>query len=385
MSVSTNPLAGRIAVVGVGYTEYSRNSGQTPLALATRACLGAIRDAGLTPRDVDGIICFATNDSIGVVPVANALGVPELNWFVDVQGGGNAAVSIIADAAHAIAAGTCRTVVLYRALNGRSGARLGQAGVFRGVGGEYQYTLPYGYVTPPQWFAMWCRRHMHEYGTTNEQLGAIAITLRDHAILNERAVMRRPMTLEDYLNSRWINEPFRLFDCCQESDGACALVLTSAERARDAAKPPVYIEALVYGTKLHANWHQWPDFSEVGAVAVADKLWAKAGLGPRDMDFAELYDCFTYSLLAQLEGFGFCAKGEGGPFAQSGALRLGGELPVNTHGGLLSEAYIHGLNHSVEAVEQLRGEAGPRQVADARVGLVTGGTGIFGSGIIYRR
>lgn len=381
-----SPIADRTAVVGIGASDYSRNSGRSVMTLARDACARAIRDAGLQADQVDGVVTFAAGgDSVMAVSVASALGLPKLNWFADVSGGGNAAVSIIADAVHAIVSGTCQTVVAYRAMNGRSGTRMGQSGVHRGAGGEYQFTLPYGYVTPPQWFAMWCRRHMHTYGTTNRQLGSIAVTLRAHAAQNERAVMRRPITLEDYFNSRWINDPFRMLDCCQETDGACALVITTADRAQDCPHPPVYIRALAYGTGGNASWYHWPDYSFVGAQYIAIDLWARSGLGPGDMDFAQIYDCFTYSLLAQIEDFGFCAKGEGGPFAENGRLGLGGNLPVNTAGGLLSEAYIHGLNHSFEAVSQLRGDAGVRQVAGAEVGLVSGGTGIFGSGIVYRR
>jgi acetyl-CoA acetyltransferase len=288
-------------------------------------------------------------------------------------------------------------VLVYRALNGASGLRYGgveftelleRTSVHSDA--ESQFLSPYGVLMPAHEFALLCRRHMIEYGTTNAQLGAIATTCRAHANLNPRAQMRdRPMSMDDYLASPWIAEPFRVFDCCLMSDGACALLVTSAEQARDLRHRPVYLMAGGIGTgpaNRGGMWgNYWHDHAECYARYMADQLYADAGVGPADIDLAELYDCFTYSVIAQLEDFGFCAKGEGGPFCEGGRIGLDGELPVNTHGGLLSEAYIHGLNGVCELVEQLRGDAGARQVKDAEIGMATaGGASANGSAVILR-
>jgi acetyl-CoA acetyltransferase len=232
------------------------------------------------------------------------------------------------------------------------------------------------------------RQHMARYGTTSEQLGAIAVAQRDYAVQNERAMMRTPVTLADYLQARWIAEPFRLLDCCLETDGACAVVVTTVEQARDLRWMPVVVAGIAWALGHSSVSVGWPDLTESAAIHTSRRLYAMAGLGASDLDFAELYDCFTYSVLVQLEDFGLCAKGEGGPFVESGHTARGGAFPVNTHGGALSEGYIHGLNHTTEAVLQLRREAGTRQVPGAEVGLVTGQAGILSgetSALILRR
>jgi acetyl-CoA acetyltransferase len=231
---------------------------------------------------------------------------------------------------------------------------------------------------------------MVKYGTTTKQLGAVAVTCRGNACLNERAMMRTPMTMEDYEKAPVIAEPFRVFDCCLQSDGACAVVVTSAERAKELKQKPVYIMGAAEGSGPYGRggmWgNYWPDHAECYAKYVAPDLFNMAGVTPRDIDVAEIYDCFTYSVIVQLEDFGFCKKGEGGAFVEGGRIQLGGELPINTCGGLLSEAYIHGLNLVVEAVSQLRGDAGSRQVKDAEIALVTaGGAATTGSALILRR
>jgi acetyl-CoA acetyltransferase len=229
---------------------------------------------------------------------------------------------------------------------------------------------------------------MEEYGTTAEHLAAIAITQRDHAVLNERAIQRKPLSFEDYMASRMIVEPFHLFDMALETDGACALLVTSPEQARDCRNKPVYIKAADFIGKaavadpLWADCFLWPDLTENFTALLADKLYAEAGVDSDDIDVAEIYDCFTHTVLLGLEGLGFCRKGEGGPFAASGAIKLGGSIPTNTHGGMLSEAYVHGMNVVAEAVMQLRGEEGARQVAAAEVAVVTSGAATIGSGCI---
>ena len=213
------PLRNKAALVGFGYTPITRKSGVTVEHLAVEACKNAIADAGLTPADIDGVMSYQMNDSVSSYETAAGLGVPELRWHKDFYGGGLYAVTVVAEAAMTIAQGLCETVVVYRALNGRSGFRFGKLGADAPASGENQFALPYGFASPPQWLALWCRRHMYEYGTTESQLGAIATTCRHHASLNERAFLRTPLSLEDYLNGRWICEPFRIYDCTVEVDG----------------------------------------------------------------------------------------------------------------------------------------------------------------------
>lgn len=377
-------------MVGIGWTRFSKNSGVSALHLAVEACHKAIADAGLKPGEIDGVACYEFGDSVPSVTVAGNLGIRELRYTLDLHMGGPGGCMTVMAAAQAVILGMANYVVCYRAMNGRSGTRWGQAAPMEAYcGPQGQFMLPYGWVSAPQIIAMWCRRHMVKYGTTSQQLGAIAAACRQHGSLNERAMMRTPITIDDYLNSPMIVEPFRLLDICLETDGACAVVVTTAERARDLRQRPIYLVAAAQGAGPLAStnpWaNQWPDHTECYGKYIAPRLFGIAGITPKDMDVAEIYDCFTYSLLVQLEDFGFCAKGEGGPFVEGGRIELGGELPVNTHGGLLSEGYIHGMNHILEAVSQLRGDAGPRQVKDAETALVTGYGASMGSALILRR
>jgi len=381
-------LRDQVAIVGIGCTELSKNSGVSTLTLASRAIVSALDDAGLSVPDVDGMAVFRVGDSVLPAILAQSLGIRDLKWFVDQFGGGSASHSIVGQAALAIHAGVAETVVCYRALNARSEFRMGGTGRPLVDAVETQYQAPFGYFTPPQQFAMATRAHMDRHGTTAEQLGTIAVQQRANAMLNERAMMRKPMTLDDYLASRWVVEPLRLFDCCLETDGAVALVLTSAERARDLPHVPVLISGAGWGSGQTLYSNQQPDPTRTAATEMARRLFEMAGVGPEDIDVAELYDCFTYSVLVQLEDYGFCDKGEGGAFVESGATALGGPLPVNTHGGFLSEGYVHGLNHVYEAVSQLRGDAGARQVPDARVALSTAQAGYVSgncSALVLRR
>jgi len=343
--------------------------------MALEAILAAVDDAGLLPTDLDGIATFHLNDSAPVDEVANALGLADVTWFQEEYGGGSRAPVMLGQAALAVATNCARHVVLYRALNGRSGLRMGGASGRRSVRrNESQYQRPYGIVAPSHQYAMAARMHMERYGTTPEQLGAVAVQQRANAVLNDRALMRTPITLTDYLASRPIVEPLRLLDCCLESDGACAVVVTSRQRGAHLRPPPVTI--LGWAATLGPNdFQRGGDLTVSSVPLIAQDLFSMAGLGPHDVDVAELYDAFSVSALVQLEDFGFCPKGEGGPFLESGAAGSGGTIPVNTHGGFLSEGYIHGLNHICEAVEQLRGQAGARQVTDAEVALSTGQPG----------
>jgi len=378
----------RVAIAGIGYTEFSKNSKVSTLTLATRAIAAAVADAGLEMDDVDGLATHRVGDSALPATVVHALGLRDPKWLLDLFGGGSASHSVVGQAALAIAAGVADTVVCYRAINARSEFRMGGTGRPLVDAAETQYQAPYGYMAPPQQFAMMARAHMEKYGTTAEQLGAVAVTQRGHAAMNERAMMRHPITLDDYLASRWIVEPFRLFDCCLETDVAVALVLTSAERARDLQRPSVLIRGIAWGGGFTLYSSDRPDSTRSAAADLAPRLFEQAGVGPRDIDVAELYDCFTYSVLVQLEDYGFCKKGEGGPFFESGATALGGSIPVNTHGGFLSEGYAHGLNHIAEAVSQLRGSAADRQVEGAEIALSTSQPGYIAgntSALILRR
>jgi acetyl-CoA acetyltransferase len=382
-------LRDKYCITGIGSTAYTKKSGRTVLDLATEASLGAARDSGINLAEIDGIVSFNFGDSVPAIAVATELGLPAARYAIDISGGGNAAALIVLQAAAAIEAGLATNVLCYRAMNGRSGFRLG-GGRELSAHGVTQYTAPFGWITYPQAMAMWCRRHMIEYGTTSEQLGEVAVTCRTNASLNARAMQRDAITLDDYLASRPIVDPFRLLDICLESDGGCAVLVTSAERARDLRHPPVHIMGGAYGGGANQGDDlfdaiRWKDHAHNYSKYIADDLWRSAGVGPADIDVAEIYDCFTYSVVMQLEGFGFCKEGEGGAFIQGGRIRRDGQLPVNTHGGLLSEAYIHGLNHTFEAVSQLRGDAGPRQVPGAEIALVTAGAMTCGSAMVLRR
>jgi acetyl-CoA acetyltransferase len=290
------------------------------------------------------------------------------------MGGGNVVASVVAGAAAAVVTNQADVVVVYRVLG--SGTRYGKANGAVTVGGEGQFAAPHGYMVPPQWFAMWCRRHQAVYGSTSEDLGAIAIQGREHASHNPHAIARDPITLDDYLAGRWVNEPFRVYDCCYEVDGAVALVVTSAERAKD---PLAVSDASGFGGGVD----RWDDMTCMYSRDAAPRLWNKTGLGPKDMNLALMYDCFTYTVMATFEDFGFCAKGEVGDYFRAGRATYGGDVVVNPHGGLLSEGYLHGLNHHYEAVLQLRNEAGDRQVHGAETALVTAGAGPYGGALIY--
>lgn len=376
------------AIVGIGYTEFSKNSGVSTLTLGLRAIMAALDDAGLAPSDVDGLATFRVGDSVLPMILAQSLGLRDLRYHLDQFGGGSVSHAIVGQAALAVHAGIADTVVCYRALNARSEFRMGGTGRPLVDAVETQYQAPYGYFTPPQQYAMAAMAHMERFGTTQEQLGAVAVNQRANAVLNDRALMRVPMSLADYLASRWVVEPFKLFDCCLETDGAVALVITSAERARDLKQTPVLIRGASWGSGQTLYSNEQPDPTRTAAADMAPRLFEMAGVGCSDFDLLELYDCFTYSVLVQLEDYGFCKKGESGPFVETGALALSGSLPVNTHGGFLSEGYVHGLNHITEAVSQLRHDAGERQVPGAQLALTTAQPGYVSgstSALVLRR
>jgi len=375
--VSSRFPRGQAAIAGIGCTEYSWDSGVSTFTLAARAVKAAVEDAGLSLRDVDGLATFGVNDSIGPNYLAPALGIESLNYYVDQWFGGSVSLSVLGQAALAVSAGVADCVVYYRALNGRSGVRKRAVTVASGrPPWDSQFKASTGYVAPAQEIAMAARAHMLRFGTTSEDLGRIALLSRRHAMDNERAMRRAPLTMEDYLASRPIAEPFRKADCCLETDGAVAVVVVSAERARDLVHRPVLVEGAAWGSGVTIINNGLTDLSESPARLIAKKLYDTAGIGPSEIDFAEFYDCFTFTVLSQIEGYGFCEAG-GVPalLADDAFDRETGSLPINTHGGLLSEGYLHGMNHVFEAVQQIRGDAGVRQVRRHDVALVTGQLG----------
>ncbi len=375
----------RAVIAGIGRTRYARGSGRTTRAMAAEACRAALADAGTSAGGVDGMASFSTGDSARTMEVAYAIGIDGLAFALDLSGGGNVATLVVAQAVQAVEAGACEAALVYRSLNSLSGHRYGRVDGAVSADGYAQYGGPHGYLVPGQWFAMFARRHMHEHGTTHEDLGRIAIQTRAHAVRNEHALLRKPLTMADYLASRWIYEPFRLFDCALESDGAAALLVTTAERARDLRQRPIRMLGHAAFAGAGGYTDQWHDMTRMYSARVASRLWERVGLGPSDMDVACLYDCFTYTTLGTFEDYGFCEKGCAGKAFAEGRATYGGDIVVNPHGGLLSEAYIHGMNHHYEAVLQLRGRAGARQVEGAELCLVTAGTGPYGGALVYAR
>ncbi len=378
MAQPTRFPRGEAAVVGIGCTPYSRDSGVSVFKLATDAVKKAVADAGLTLADVDGLCTFGPNDSIPPNLLAQAIGIESLSYYVDQFFGGSVSLTMVGQASLALAAGVADCVVCYRAINGRSGARLNGSG--RGGGGrlpwDIQFKYAAGVVAPAQEIALAARAHMLKYGTQSEDFGRIAVLSRTNALDNERAMMRKPMTLDDYLDSRWIVDPFRMFDCCLETDGAVAIVLTRADRAKDLCHRPVLVQGAAWGGGITLINNGQNDLTDSPARPIADRLYAAAGVGPSEIEFAELYDCFTYNVLSQIEGYGFSESGGVPEMLRDGRFdRSGGALPINTHGGLLSEGYLHGLNHVYEAVQQIRGEAAERQVPRHQIALVTGQLG----------
>lgn len=381
------------AIVGIGATEFSKDSGRSELRLAAEAVREALSDAGLSPSDVDGLVTF-TMDANAEVAVARELGIPSLSFFSRVGYGGGAACATVQQAAMAVATGMASVVVCYRAFNERSGNRFGrvQAGAAAaptssGLDNAWHY--PMGLGTPAASVAMFARRYMHEYGATSEDFGRVAVADRRHAATNPKAWFHnRPITLEDHQNSRWIAEPLRLLDCCQESDGAVALVVTSAARAADLPHRPAVIAAAAQGSaqdQFTMNSYYRADLTglpEMGVVA--EQLWRQSGLGPSDISVAVLYDHFTPFVLVQLEELGFCPRGEARHFIADGALELDGRLPTNPHGGQLGEAYIHGMNGIAEGVRQLR-ETAANQIATVGSVLITAGTGVPTSALVLTR
>lgn len=383
-------LSGAAAIAGIGATEFSKDSGRSELQLACEAVSAAIADAGLQPSEVDGLVTF-TADTSSEIHVARNTGIGELRHFSRIAYGGGAACGTVAQAAMAIASGVAEAVVCYRAFNERSGQRYGLGQAHRPVAtgaddAAYSWLNPFGLSTPAQWVAMFARRYQHEYGAESEDFGRVAVLDRKHAASNPAAwFYQRPITLDDHRQSRWIAEPLRLLDCCQETDGGQAIVLVSAERARDLPSTPVHVRAAAQGsgTDQHMMTSYYRDdmsgIPEMGLVG--QQLYAQSGLRPAEISAAVLYDHFTPLVLPQLEELGFCGRGEAKDFIADGELELTGSLPSNTHGGQLGEAYLHGMNGVAEAVRLVRGTS-VNQPGEVRNALVTAGTGVPTSGLV---
>lgn len=385
-----NRLGGRAAIVGIGATEFSKDSGRSEMSLASEAVAAAIADSGLSPSDIDGMVTYSTDNNPDI-EIARHVGIGSLRHFSRVHYGGGAACGTIVMAAMAVATGVADAVVCYRAFNERSGRRFG-AGVqdldrsATAERAQFSWTTPAGLLTPASWVAMVARRYMHLYGATSLDFGRVAVAGRRHAANNPAAWFHeQPITLEDHQNSRWIVDPLHLLDCCQETDGGQALVVTSIERARDLPNRPAVVVAGAQGAG-HEQWTMTSfyrdDIAQLPEMkVVADELWTSSGLTPSDIQTAILYDHFTPYVLMQLEEFGFCPRGEAKNFIADGALEIGGRLPINTHGGQLGEAYLHGMNGIAEGVRQVRGTS-VNQVDNVENVLVTAGTGVPTSGLI---
>ena len=383
-------ISGRAAIVGLGATEFSKNSGRTELRLAMEATLAALADAGIDPSEVEGFSSY-TMDKVPEYEIARLLGAKNVKFFSQIPHGGGAACAPVMHAAMAVATGVAKTVVVFRAMNERSWYRFGNGSygfgntpIFENV--NYGWYMPHGFHTPAAWVAMFARRYMHTYSVTSEDFGRVAVAVRDFAATNPAAFFYgKPITLADHQASKWIAEPLHLLDCCQESDGAVAMVITSSERARDLKQKPVIVKAasqgIADGQQSMTSFYR-DDITGLPEMAVvANELYAQSGLTPEDFQTAVIYDHFTPFVMTQLEEFGFCKRGEAKDFVRAGMHARGGKLPINTHGGQLGEAYIHGMNGVAEAVRQVRGTAA-NQVADVHNVLVTAGTGVPTSGLI---
>jgi acetyl-CoA acetyltransferase len=382
-------IRNRAAIVGVGQTEFSKDSGRSTLRMALEVILEALDDAGLQPDDIDGVVKMSANDDIYEIDLLRNLNLPNLRFFSEIPHGGGAGCGTVAAAAGAVTAGIADVVVTFRSLNERSERRFGIATSGGAVGHWRQYYFPHGLVTPAQWIAIFAQRYLHEYGATTEDFGRVSVLLRKHAATNPHAMMSgKPITLEEHQSSRWIAEPLRLLDCCLDTDGACAAIVVSAEKAKTLKGVPAYITAAAQGTGGRAEMmtsYQRPDLARLEeSEAAARVLWRTAEMDPRDMDVVLLYDHFTPMVLMQLEAYGFAARGRAPDLLREGRLELDGEWPLNPHGGHLGDGYLHGFSHIVEGVRQLRGAAA-NQVSGAKTCLVTSGVGVPTSALVLSR
>jgi acetyl-CoA acetyltransferase len=388
--VPSHSFAGKVAVAGIGATEFSKDSGRSELRLATEAVDAALRDAGIEPSEVGGMVTYST-DTNPDIDIARALGMGDLTFFSRIHYGGGAACGTVQQAALAIAHGAADVVVCYRAFNERSVFRFGagvqdRAPLPTAENAHFAFYGPFGLLTPAEWVAMAASRYLHMAGATSEDFGRVSVADRKHAANNPKAwFYGQPITLADHQASRWIVEPLHLLDCCQETDGGQALVVTSLERARTLAHPPAVLRAAAQGSgsgqDMMTSYYRDDLCGLPEMSVVARQLFSTSGLGPDDMDAAILYDHFTPYVLYQLEALGFCGRGEAKDFVADGAIELGGRLPINTHGGQLGEGYLHGMNGIAEGVRLVRGTS-VNQVPGLQHVVVTAGTGVPTSGLI---
>ncbi len=385
----------RVAAIGVGYSTTGRRTGLNRRQLVAQAATAAMRDCGITADQIDGVVLHAGIagaeppglDRIDALDVGHMLGIMPLNFYNSDQGGPayiHAAISAIA----AIQSGQAHTVLTVRVINQRLSSAQERDSV-QGpmyVPGDSQFTMPFGSVTPIQTIsALPAQRHMERYGTTEEQFGAHVISQRANAALNDDAILRDPLTMEDYLNSRYVSKPVRLLDCDYPVDSASAIIFTTEERAHDFAKKPVFVESAALSATdiLPAGFEKVLDMNRNSPFHAAEQMWSRTDLKPADVDCAQLYDGFTIIVFQWLEALGFCGEGESGPFVESGATRLGGSLPVNTDGGACNVGRRHGANFCIESIRQLRGnESGARQVKDAEVAVWANAVGPFSGAVL---
>jgi acetyl-CoA acetyltransferase len=390
----SEPLERRAIISGVGQSAIGRRLFRDDMDLTCDAALTAIADAGLTPDAIDGIAAYPGPiqggpgfAGPGVYEVQDALGI-DVRWHLSGLEG-PAQISPIIHAALAVAAGLCRHALVYRTVTeATAAADTGRRGIGAGsaeIGGFAAFFIPFGAMSAANWLALYARRHMHEFGTTREQLGTIALTDRRHAALNPQAVYRDPMTMDDYLAARMISDPFGLYDCDAPVDGSTAVIVSSADVAADLPHPAVRFNAVGTAMRARPLWDQWPDITTMAARDAAAHMWSRTDLTPQDVDTAQLYDGFSFLALAWIEALGFCKRGEGGPFVEHGRIALGGALPLNTWGGQLSGGRLHGFGFVAEAVRQLRGQCGNRQVPSCEVALVgVGGGPVAGCMLLTR-
>lgn len=367
------------AIVGVGESKRSRKSGTTPLHLALDAANAALLDAGLKATDIDGVMSYNENDSCTSHQLATYLGVRP-KYVKDIQGGGSSTEMLIGDAIALIEAGMLNTVLIFRSMNGSSGQRVGRGydpDMLQTALPGGSFIIPYGSASPSQWFGMFATRHMHQTGITKEHLGHVCLSFYEHAQKNPKAFLHgKPLTMEDYLNTPDISTPFNIHDSCLELDEGNAIIVTSKERAQAGKSKPVYIKGMSI-RQCHSTANYWNSVDEVAADYVGEEVYKNAGVKPEDIQVASIYDCFSWVVLRQLEAYGLAPKSEVGDFVAAGNLKIGGKLPTNTAGGMLSEGYTHGMNNTIEIVRQLRHDykGTNRQVDDCEIGLCTGWSG----------
>ncbi|MFZ4586049.1 MAG: thiolase C-terminal domain-containing protein [Acidimicrobiia bacterium] len=372
------------AIVGIGQTQFGKGLPDSELKLACRAISMALDDAGIAPSEVDGL-CSYTLEPFREVDVARSVGLGDITWFSQIGFGGGAGCGTILQSAMAIATGAANVVVAWRSRKRSSAASRPWSQVEARVAGHQQWTRPFGLLRPVDEIAMLCRRYMHEYGATRDHLANVALAFRQHANRNPNATFyEKELTREQYMAGRWISEPLCLFDNCLETDGALAVVMVSAERAKDLPNPPAYVHSAAQSIpQQHQTMTNYftDDPLRGPAWVCAEKLWSMADVTPADVPVAQLYDAFSPLIPLSLEGYGFCERGEGGPFTDDGALAPGGRLPTNTSGGGMSEAYVHGFNLILEGVRQIRGTS-TSQVDGAESCLVTSGEGVPTSALL---